>query len=289
MKVLLIGSEGQVGQELKRVLIEPLRVVGLSRQQLDLSNLDQIYPTVVEHRPDWVINAAAYTAVDQAEREPELASQINAQAPAILAKAAAACNAAMVHLSTDYVFDGAQGRPYIETDSPCPMNCYGKSKLAGEVAVQQANPHHLIVRTAWVYGSHGKSNFVKTMLRLGAEREIIKVVSDQIGAPTWAKDIALTVAHMINLPVSKTAGIYHYTNSGVISWYDFAIAIFAEAIHLGLLTKAPEVIPITTADYPTLARRPANSALSCTKITELLGHYPPYWRESLRKMLSELV
>lgn len=289
MKVLLVGSGGQVGQELGRLLTEPLTVVQLSRQQLDLTNLEQTYQTVVDQRPDWVINAAAYTAVDGAESEWELAHRINGEAPGVLAKAAADCNAAMVHFSTDYVFDGAQGRPYLESDPPCPVSAYGRSKLAGEEAVKAANPQHLIVRTAWVYGSRGKGNFVKTMLRLGADRPVIKVVSDQVGTPTWANDIAETTARLITLPVAETAGTYHFTNSGAISWYDFAIAIFSEALELGLLTNAPDIVPITTAEYPTVAKRPANSALYCTKLRDLLGQAPPYWRDSLRQMLRELV
>lgn len=289
MKVLLFGSEGQVGRELQRVLTSPLTVIALSRQQLDLNHLEQVYQTVVDHHPDWVINAAAYTGVDQAEQEPELADRINAAAPEMLAKGAATCGAGMIHLSTDYVFDGAQGRPYLETDPPCPINSYGRSKLAGEIAVQQATPDHIIVRTAWVYGAQGKRNFVKTMLRLGGEHKVPRVVSDQVGTPTWAWDIAIAVSRFLTLPVSETAGLYHFTNSGAISWYDFAIAIFAEAVQLGLLTTAPDVIPITTAEYPTLAQRPANSLLSCTKIAGILGQPPPYWRESLRHMLSELL
>ncbi len=289
MKVLLIGSEGQVGKELSRILTAPLTVVKLNRQQLDLANIDQIYQAVVDQNPDWVINTAAYTAVDKAESEPELAHGINAEAPGTLAKAAADCNASIVHFSTDYVFDGTQGRPYLESDKPCPVSTYGKSKLAGEVAVREGNPQHLIVRTAWVYGSRGKGNFVKTMLRLGAERPVIKVVSDQVGTPTWAKDIADAAARLIMLPIAETAGLYHFTNSGAISWYDFAIAIFEEAIQLGLLTKAPDIVPITTAEYPTVVQRPANSALYCTKIIGALEQVPPYWRDSLRQMLSELM
>ncbi|MEL6131520.1 MAG: sugar nucleotide-binding protein, partial [Cyanobacteria bacterium J06628_4] len=161
--------------------------------------------------------------------------------------------------------------------------------LLGEIGVRENCDRHLILRTAWVYGAKGHGNFVKTMLRLGADRPVIKVVSDQVGTPTWANDIAETTARLITLPVAETAGTYHFTSSGAISWYDFAIAIFSEALELGLLTNAPDIVPITTAEYPTVAQRPANSALYCTKLRDLLGQAPPYWRDSLRQMLRELV
>lgn len=288
MKVLLLGSSGQLGQELHRRLGDGFTAVALDRQQLDLASLDQVRQAVLDHQPDWVINAAAYTAVDKAEAEPELALRVNGEAPGVMAAAAADCGAAIAHFSTDYVFDGSQGRPYLETDSPNPMSSYGRSKLAGEQAVAQANPRHLVMRTSWVYGARGRGNFVKTMLRLGAERPFIKVVSDQVGAPTWTGDIATATLQLVQHPIDETAGLYHFCSSGVISWYDFAIAIFEEATALGLLSKAPEIIPITTAEYPTTAQRPANSALYCTKIAGVLQQTPPYWRESLRTMLSEL-
>jgi dTDP-4-dehydrorhamnose reductase len=242
-----------------------------------------------EKQPQIIINAAAYTAVDQAESEPELAKAINATAPQILAQEAKKQQAFLIHISTDYVFDGNSCRPYQETDTTNPLSIYGQTKLAGEQAIRQTHAHHLILRTAWVYGTFGKSNFVKTMLRLGGEKEEIRVVADQIGSPTWARDIAETIAELIPLLNSEIAGTYHYTNSGVASWYDFAVAIFEEAQQLGFPLKIQRIVPITTSEYPTPARRPAYSVLACAKIAETLGHHAPHWRQGLRKMLKELV
>jgi len=289
VKILLVGSEGQVGRELQPILSSACEVLAWSRQHLDLADLEQTYQAVVAAKPDWVVNAAAYTAVDQAEQESDLAHRINGQAPGVLAQAAADCQAALLHLSTDYVFDGTQGSPYTEADAPRPMSAYGESKLMGEQAVRSHLANSIILRTAWVYGAQGQRNFVKTMLRLGADRPLLKVVSDQVGSPTWAKDIAIAISQLVQYPAAEVAGTYHFTNSGVASWYDFAIAIFEEAVHLGLLPNAPTVLPITTVDYPTPAKRPANSVLSCVKIAGILGQSPPYWRDSLRQMLSELV
>jgi dTDP-4-dehydrorhamnose reductase len=196
--------------------------------------------------------------------------------------------AGIIHISTDYVFDGSQSQPYRETDPTQPLGAYGLSKQKGEAAVQAACPNHMIVRTAWVYGVQGKGNFVKTMLRLGKEREELRVVADQIGSPTWAKDLAGAIAQYATKLTPETAGIYHYTNSGVCSWYDFAVAIFEEARLLGFPLKIERVVPITTADYPTPARRPAFSVLSLQKTNALLGTIPPHWRDSLRAMLKEL-
>ena len=288
-KILLIGSTGQVGQELLHT-IEPLgELVTLTRQQLDLTHSDKIAEAIASVKPDIIVNASAYTAVDKAETDSETAMVVNATAPKIMAQAAQKIKANLVHISTDYVFDGKNHTPYLEDDATNPIGIYGKSKLLGEQAVIENCDRHIILRTAWVYGAKGHGNFVKTMLRLGADREELKVVADQIGTPTWSYDIAEAIANLIapqrDLVVS---GIYHFTNSGVASWYDFAIAIFAEAAKLGFPLKIQTVYPITTAEYPTPAQRPSYSVLSKQKYGQALDLYPPYWRDSLVKMLQEL-
>lgn len=296
-RILLVGADGQLGQELQRTLAHEGAVIGLGRQKLDLTQPDCIRQTISEIKPDLLVNAAAYTAVDKAETESELAQIINGVAPTIMANELAKYGGALIHVSTDYVFDGQKNTPYTEDDTPNPIGAYGKSKLAGEVGIQtskkeQGELPYVILRTAWVYGTYGKSNFVKTMLRLGAEREEIRVVADQVGTPTWACDIASSIAilgqQLANEPLSLPTGIYNFTNSGVASWYDFAMAIFEEARQLGFELKVERVIPITTSEYPTPATRPAYSVLAGQKIAAVLGSHPPHWREALRKMLVEL-
>ena len=284
-RILLTGADGQLGHELQQTLAPWGEVIALTRQELDLSQGEQIRQLVQQIRPSMIVNSAAYTAVDKAESEVELAQAVNGTAPKIMAEEAEKIGALLLQVSTDYVFDGQKNTPYLETDPTHPLSSYGKSKLAGEVGIQQVTDNYLILRTAWVYGVYGKGNFVKTMLRLGQDREELRVVADQVGSPSWAKDIADAIAQLLQ---SETTGIYHFTNSGVVSWYDFAIAIFEEARALGFPLKVQRVIPITTADYPTPAVRPAYSVLSGKKITETLGDYPPYWRDSLRKMLKQL-
>lgn len=293
-KILLIGSNGQLGQELVRILNnhDNYNLLTLSRPQIDIYQPENLGKLIIEIKPDVVINAAAYTAVDKAESEPKLAELGNTIAPQYIAQACKRSNAYLIHISTDYVFDGTSSQPYLETAPTNPLSVYGKTKLAGEIAVQTDCPSSIILRTAWVYGSYGKTNFVKTMLRLGQEREVLKVVYDQVGSPTWARDLAIAISQFIPLltpdQISEIAGIYHYTNSGVCSWYDFALGIFAEAQTRGFPLQVKEVIPITTAEYPTPAHRPGYSVLSSSKIRHLLGSYPPHWRESLGKMLDEL-
>lgn len=287
-RILLTGAAGQVGQELQQTLLPLGEVIAVARDQVDFSHADAVRQVVASIHPDVIVNAAAYTAVDKAESELELANLVNGTTPGILAEVAQQQGAGLIHISTDYVFDGSQSTPYRETDSTHPLGAYGRSKLLGEEAIRANCPLHMIVRTAWVYGAKGKVNFVKTMLRLGADREELRVVADQIGSPTWALDLATAIAQLIPQLTPDNAGIYHYTNSGVCSWYDFAIAIFEEAAALGLPLKIQRVIPITTAEYPTPARRPAFSVLSLQKTSQLLGSPPPYWRQSLRKMLVEL-
>lgn len=293
-RILLTGVTGQVGQELQRTLAPLGDVIGVDRQTIDLAQAIAIRQIISEVKPDAIVNAAAYTAVDKAETEAELAKSINVIAPTILAESAQQLGATLIHISTDYVFDGRKNTPYTEKDATNPVNVYGESKLAGEEGIRQNCDRHIIIRTAWVYGAHGKSNFVKTMLRLGAERDELRVVADQVGSPTWAQDIAFAIAQMISLdhPITPSphpvpTGTYHFTNSGVASWYDFAVAIFEEARKLGFPLKVQRVVPITTAEYPTPAQRPAYSVLSCQKIAAVLG-YPPHWRQQLRQMLVEL-
>jgi len=289
-KLLLIGKNGQVGTELKQILANYGDLISLDRSQIDLAKPELIPQIIKQIKPNMVINAAAYTAVDQAESQPELAYQINAIAPQILAEECAKIGANLIHISTDYVFDGYKNTPYLEEDITNPLSVYGQTKLAGEEAIKKTNVNYIILRTAWVYGTYGKGNFVKTMLRLGAQRELLKVVIDQVGCPTYAYDIAKAIADLIDTfkGEKKFQETYHFTNSGVISWYDFAVTIFEEAHKLGYGLKVKEIIPITTSEYPTPAMRPAYSVLSNKKISNKLGYYPPYWRNSLCKMLQTL-
>ncbi|PSB48851.1 dTDP-4-dehydrorhamnose reductase, partial [filamentous cyanobacterium Phorm 6] len=286
MKILLAGGSGQLAQELHPILLSVGEVIAVDRTRLDLSQPESIRQAMADIQPDLVVNSGAYTAVDKAESDAELAHAVNGIAPGIFAEECEKLGASLIHFSTDYVFDGSKSSAYLETDSTNPLGIYGKSKLAGEEAIRQAGNRHIIIRTAWVYGNYGKGNFVKTMLRLGKEREEIRVVADQIGSPTWTGDLAAATAHIIPGIGLKDFGTYHYTNSGVCSWYDFAIAIFEEAEKLGFPLKAQRVIPITTAEYPTPAKRPAFSVLSTTKISALLGAHPPHWRQGLRQMLA---
>ncbi|MEG3897435.1 MULTISPECIES: dTDP-4-dehydrorhamnose reductase [unclassified Microcoleus] len=289
MKILLAGGSGQLAQELHPILLCSGEVIGADRTRLDLSQPESIRQAMAEIQPDLVVNSGAYTAVDKAESEPELAHAVNGIAPGIFAEECEKLGASLIHFSTDYVFDGSHGSAYLETDSTNPLGTYGKSKLAGEEAIRKAGNRHIIIRTAWVYGNGGKGNFVKTMLRLGKEREEIRVVTDQIGSPTWTGDLGAATSQIIPLLEPETFGTYQYTNSGVCSWYDFAIAIFEEAEKLGFPLKVQRVIPITTAEYPTPAKRPAFSVLSTVKISALLGKYPPHWRQGLRQMLAREV
>ncbi len=301
-RILLTGMAGQLGQELQQTLAPLGEVTGVDRKTMDLAQPAMIRQVISEIKPDLIVNAAAYTAVDRAETETELANSINATAPTIMAEEAQRLGAALMHISTDYVFDGRKNTPYTEEDIPNPINFYGQSKLLGEEGVRQkgvseAAPkelRHIILRTAWVYGTFGEGNFVKTMLKLGAEREELQVVADQVGTPSWTRDIAGAIAQLGQLLSLERAekppltGVYHFTNSGVASWYDFAVAIFKEAKQLGFPLKVQRVVPITTPEYPTPAQRPAYSVLSTKKISAVLGTDPPHWRESLRRMLKQL-
>jgi dTDP-4-dehydrorhamnose reductase len=287
-QILLIGSSGQVGRELQQTLPSET-LVSVARDALDLSQPDRIRQLILEIHPHVIINAAAYTAVDKAETEIELAYAINAIAPAIMAEAANHIGAALIHISTDYVFNGRKGTFYQEDDDPNPLNVYGASKLAGEENIRQGCDRHLILRTSWVYGVQGKSNFVKTMLRVGADRQEVRVVADQVGTPTSARSIADVITQLIpSLETSEATGTYHFTQSGVASWYDFAVAIFEEARRLNFPLEVERVIPIATADYPTLAQRPLYSVLSTQKLSAWMATSFPHWRQELRQMLRDL-
>ncbi|MBW4465898.1 MAG: dTDP-4-dehydrorhamnose reductase [Pegethrix bostrychoides GSE-TBD4-15B] len=297
-RILLIGQDGQVGQELQKTLAPLGEVMSVGRSQLDLSAPEQIQRLIQQVTPRLIVNAAAYTAVDKAESEPALAHAVNAVAPEQMAKSAQALGAALIHISTDYVFDGSQSSPYLETDPTHPLGVYGESKLAGETAVQQVHAaypdlQYAILRTAWVYGAGGKGNFAKTMLRVGAERPELRVVSDQIGTPTSASEIARAIAALAEQFLQPTrpenlSGLYHFTNSGAASWYDFAVAIIEEARALDWPLAVQQITPITTAEYPTPTRRPAYSVLSNQKIQTILQAPPPQWRQSLRQVIREL-
>lgn len=294
IRILLTGIDGQLGQELQPTLAPLGEVIGVGRQAMDLAQPDSIRQVIGEVKPDLIVNAAAYTAVDKAETETELAQSINAVAPTIMATELERTGGTLIHVSTDYIFDGHKNTPYIENDIPNPLSVYGQSKLAGEEGIRQVSTRYIILRTAWVYGTYGKSNFVKTMLRLGREREEIRVVADQVGSPTWTYDLASAISRLGEklasdpTQMSTLTGVYHFTNSGVASWYDFAVAIFEEAKQLGFPLKVQRVVPITTSDYPTPAQRPAYSVLSTSKISAVLGTHPPHWRRGLRQMLDLL-
>lgn len=288
--ILVTGVNGQVGYELLRSLQGLGRVVGLDRAALDLADLDRVRAVVREAKPAIIVNPAAYTAVDKAETDEAAARRLNAEAPAVLAEEAARCGAALIHYSTDYVFDGTKDAPYVETDAVNPQNVYGQTKLEGEQAIAASGCAHLILRTSWVYGRRGK-NFLLTMLKLGAERPELRIVADQIGAPTWSRTIADATAHLVaqGLAANDTAwwtqrsGIYHFTASGSTSWHGFAEAIFASALG----ERAPKAVPIPAADYPVPAKRPANSRLTLDKLSETFGLSMPAWDDALRLCLSE--
>ncbi|MGF1478800.1 MAG: dTDP-4-dehydrorhamnose reductase [Cyanophyceae cyanobacterium] len=287
MKILLTGINGQLGRELQATLPSVGEVIGVGRTEMDLAQPESILQVINEVKPDWIVNPAAYTAVDKAETETEQAVAINTTAPATMAQVAQRLNIPLLHVSTDYVFSGDKNTPYTEDDVPSPLGVYGSSKLAGEEKVRQNCDRSIVLRTAWVYSAYGKGNFVKTMLRLGAQREELRVVADQVGTPTWARDIAEAMTALITKEPQPSGQIYHFTNSGVASWYDLAVATFEEAQALGHPLAVKQVVPITTPEYPTTASRPAYSVLSQKKLAGVLGTYAPHWRQSLRKMLTQ--
>lgn len=284
--ILLTGAGGQLGWELQRSAKRTGHLLhAVDLQALDITDALAIEAILSEVHPEIIMNAAAYTAVDKAEKEPGQAYAVNRDGAANLARAARASGASLVHISTDFIFDGVRGVPHRPADEPGPQGVYGASKLAGERAVREImGDGALIIRTAWVYSAHG-NNFVKTMLRLMGERDELRVVDDQIGSPTWAHGLADCIWRALDRHLT---GVYHWTDTGAASWYDFAVAIQEEALKIGLLTEAVRVTPIPSSEYPTPAKRPSYSVLDKSATWQALGHIAPHWRDSLRSMLSEL-
>lgn len=295
-RVLLFAGNGQLGQELLRSLAPLGSLVVTTRsgqladgtpcETADFNAPEGLAALLDRVRPDWVVNAAAYTAVDRAEEDRDAAWRANAEAPGVIARWCATAGVPLVHYSTDYVFDGQGTRPYKEDDATSPMNVYGLSKVAGEEAIRTAGGRHFIIRTSWVYASHS-TNFLRTMLQVGAEREMLRVVADQIGTPTPAVLIADVTARILQ-DSSGHSGTWHLTAQGETSWHGFAEAIFASAAHRGLLSKVPRVEAISTLEYPTPARRPAYSRLDVRKLERDFGIQLPSWQEGLEGVLSEL-
>jgi dTDP-4-dehydrorhamnose reductase len=286
MNILVTGAEGQLGTELVRQAPAcGVFVTAPLLAEMDLTNSARVEEVFAAVRPAAVINAAAYTLVDRAETESELAFAVNAAAPAHLARLCGRAGIPLVQVSTDYVFDGRKQAPYVEDDPVAPMGVYGRSKAEGEAAVRGTLRKHLIVRTAWLYSCHGE-NFVLKMLRLMRERDSLRVVADQIGTPTCARGLAQAIWRITAL--SAMHGIFHWTDAGTASWYDFAVAIQEEAARLGMLDRMIPIVPIRTADYPTAARRPAYSVLDKSSTWERLGYPALHWRAALRSMLEEL-
>ena len=290
MRILVTGSNGQVGTCLKELLSASHEILAVDKEQLDITDPLQVKDTFNQFQPEVVVNAAAYTAVDKAEDEKDIAYSVNRDAVELLAKAAEKHDAMLIHISTDYVFDGQKAGLYVEDDMVCPHSVYGESKLAGELVASNFCRKHIIIRTAWVFSEYG-NNFVKTMLRLARERDSLGVVADQLGGPTYAGDIACLIVKIIekyclgNIP---ELGLYHYSGLPHVSWYEFAAAIFAKAEKLGGLKQMPSVTPLTTADYPTKAKRPNNSRLDTSKITRLLGEPASDWQAALDKIIPIL-
>lgn len=288
VKVLITGAAGQVGSELVKLAPADFEVVGYNSSELDITNAQQVQQIVAEQAPALIINAAAYTAVDKAESDGERAYAVNETGVKNLAQAALALNIPVFHISTDYVFDGTATEPYKETDLVGPTGVYGASKLAGEQALANSGVKHIILRTSWVFGAEG-NNFVKTMLRLGKERDTLGVVADQHGCPTSAASIANVLWQLAQKYTAEDElpwGIYHFSNAPATTWYGFACEIFEQAVKAGVLKRKPVVQPITTAEYPTPAKRPAWSVLDCGKIEDVLNTKDPVWKLEVTKLLN---
>ncbi len=300
MKILLFGKGGQVGWELQRSLAPLGELVALDFDSTELcgnfTDLDGLANTVCTVRPDVIVNAAAHTAVDKAESEPDLTRTINALAPKALAMAAASMGAWLVHYSTDYVFDGSGDKPWVETDPTCPLSVYGSNKQEGETLIAQHCPRHLIFRTSWVYAARG-GNFARTMLRLAQERDKLTVINDQFGAPTGAELLADVTAHAIrqviqgSLASDTLAGIYHLVASGTTTWYDYAKHVLAQAqqANSAITIKATQIDPVATSAFPTPARRPLNSRLNTDKLQQTFGLTLPAWQTGVDRMLVEIL
>jgi dTDP-4-dehydrorhamnose reductase len=301
MRILVTGGSGQVGDALKHTLAPLGEIYAPGRAELDLADASSIRKVMRECQPRWVVNAGAHTAVDKAESEPELAFAINATAPEVLGEEAKKIGAAVIHFSTDYVFDGSKPTPYVETDSTGPMSVYGSSKLAGEQALAVSGCAYFVFRTSWVYGATGK-NFLLSILRFAREREHLRIVADQHGAPTWSYDLARMTAHVIagredvvarnGAPladaIALVGGVYHAGGSGETTWYGFAAQAIENLRKLEPETKLASVEPIATSEYPTPAKRPVNSRLDCSKLETVLGWRMPEWQDSLTQVMAAI-
>lgn len=292
MKVLITGKGGQLAWELEQTAPNNIQLISFDEKQLDITNQDQVNEIILTYLPDVVINAAAYTAVDKAETNQELAYAVNQKGSEYLALICKEIKAKLIHVSTDFVFDGEKTAPYKIADVPNPLNVYGDSKLQGDIKINQIlGSHATIIRTAWVYSANG-NNFVKTMLRLMAEKDQLGIVYDQVGSPTWAKGLAKIIWQLIENPREDKEGepaqIFHYTDAGIASWYDFAVAIQELAIEKGILTKAIPISSIPASHYPTPAKRPSFSVLDKSDIEEITGIKTKHWRGQLSLMLDEL-
>jgi dTDP-4-dehydrorhamnose reductase len=294
-RILLLGASGQLGHELTHSFAGAGELIVQDRRTADLTSEEQLLAAIRAAEPDLILNAAAYTAVDRAESEPELAHAINAHAPRILAEEAARRNILLVHYSTDYVFDGSKASPWSEEDAPHPLNIYGASKLAGEEAIRQVGGKHLIFRTSWVYAPHGR-NFLLTMLRLGQERDRLNIVDDQIGSPTTATALAHATRSIVDGifasrfgAAQQWSGLYHMSCAGHTSWHGFAEAIFTHAEELALLQRAkPQILSISSSEYPIPAKRPQNSVLSNRKLQQAFGIQLPDWQSALQATLLSM-
>jgi dTDP-4-dehydrorhamnose reductase len=291
--ILIFGANGQVGFELRKSLAAGARLCAFDRATCDVADPEQIKAAIATCQPDIIVNASAYTAVDRAETEEGLAHAVNATAPSVIATEAARRGALMIHYSTDYVFDGRKSEPYTETDAPNPLSAYGRTKLAGEESITRAAPQHLIIRSSWVVGAHG-ANFMKTILRLAKERDVLRIVADQFGAPTSAALLAEVTAQVIGRYLGGEpvpSGLYHVTNAGSTSWHGFACHIidWATRHQIPLKTKPESVMPIATEDYPLPAVRPKNSRLSTRKAADAFGLTLPPWQHSMDSILEQIV
>jgi dTDP-4-dehydrorhamnose reductase len=288
-KILVTGKNGQVGWELQRTLAPLGQIIAVDAEDMDLRDVDAIRNKVREIAPHIIVNPAAHTAVDKAESEADLAMAINGTAAGVLAEEAKKLDALLIHYSTDYVFNGSKTSPYVESDTPDPQSVYGRTKLAGEQAIQAVGGKHLILRTSWVYGVHG-GNFVKTILRLAKERSELRIVADQYGAPTWARLLAESTAQIIGKYSEDKSGVYHLTSSGSTNWHQFAeeIVRLARQYDDALKDKPLTIHPIATHEYPVPAKRPANSSLSTEKVRKTFGLALPSWEYELAECIYQL-
>lgn len=287
-RILLLGKNGQVGWELQRALAPLGQLLMHDRSTCDLADTDKLAKTIDASAPDIIVNAAAFTAVDRAEIEQEAAFNINGEAVAVMAKMAADRNALVVHYSTDYVFDGTKNAPYLETDTPNPLSVYGASKLQGEAAIVASGCAHLIFRTSWVFATRG-ANFAKTMMRLASTQDKLRIVADQWGAPTSAELIADVTAHVLRIIRPAHSGVYHLAASGETNWHAYASYVIGGAAALGATVQTTAIEPITTAQYPLPAKRPANSRLNCTRLESIFDLTLPPWQHYVDRMLMELI